>query len=280
MARTAPPAAPYRTRRRAVDRHVQRRAGLRGGWSGKVVRQGPVSGTPGRRVTPSGGGPGPVCRLPRPPRSRARCHAQDARPASHASRSTIPRPVARGGSPSRRRATSGSRAAKSAPLTGARTLTGGSVSGAPPPGGRSLPTSAGNRSGCTSRADSSPGTGPELRRIRALLRRQRLAALRGGWGKVPLRRTGALVGALRAAGGSNRSSCTGWAVMVAVSAGAGWAQTGARRGGSVRVYRPRSTSRPGQPPAKPPAPAGSQPRSAASVASAGGKRHRGGPVSG
>ena len=223
-----------------------------------------------------------MCRLPRPPRSRARCHAQDARPASHASRSAIPRPVARGGSPSRRRATSGSRAAKSAPLTGARTLTGGSVSGAPPPGGRSLPTSAGNRSGCTSRADSSPGTGPELRRIRALLRRQRLAALRGGWGKVPLRRTGALVGALRAAGGSNRLSCTGGRSWSPSTRRAGWAQTGARqRRVSSRIPTTINVTAPGQRTRQATSTsAGSQPRSAASVASAGGKRHRGGPVTG
>ena len=38
---------------------------------------------------------------------------------------------------------------------------------------------------------------------------------------VPLRRTGALVGALRGAGGSNRSSCTGGAVMVATTSSTG-----------------------------------------------------------
>ena len=162
MARTAPPAAPYRTRRRAVDRHVQRRAGLRGGWSGKVVHQGPVSGTPGRRVTPSGGGPGPVCRLPRPPRSRARCRLAGAPPGIHASHSAGRRRArGEGRSASRRRATSGSRAGQStdgprgtgstAPaMVAARTLTGASASVAPPPGGRSLPTSADNRSGCSS----------------------------------------------------------------------------------------------------------------------------------
>ena len=90
-------------------------------------------------------------------------------------------------------------------------------SASPPPGGRSRSTSAGSPAG-SRRGVAPPVTGPELRRIRALLRRQRLAPLRGG---EVLRSAGALVGALRGAGGSNRSSCTGGAVMVATSSSTG-----------------------------------------------------------
>ena len=57
---------------------------------------------------------------------------------------------------------------------------------------------------------------------------------------MPLRRTGALVGALRGAGGSNRSSCTGWAVMVATTTGGKSATLGGLgrlRGGAWPLVR-------------------------------------------
>ena len=98
--------------------------------------------------------PGSVAQRQAPPSCRSvagSSHRFDLHRVRHAA-------VARGGSPSRRRATSGSRAAKSAPLTGARSA-----------------------AEAMARAAAPPGTGPELRRIRALLRRQRRAALRGGW---------------------------------------------------------------------------------------------------
>ena len=108
-----------------------------------------------------------------------------------------------------------SRTSACAPVDGftGRAAVGVAGSASPPPGARSRSTSAGSPAG-SRRGAAPPGTGPE-RRIRALLRRQQLAALRGGE-ELPLRRAGALVGALRAVGGSSKSSCTRWEVTALV----------------------------------------------------------------
>ena len=129
-------------------------------------------------------------------------------------------------------------------MVAARTLTGASASVAPPPGGRSLPTSADNRSGCTRRAAAPRGTGPGLRRIRALAQWEREAtAERTSAALQVLKQQGRATGGVAPYGFQFIAGRREWhqgeqetlaAIIAGRRAGLSWAKVADKPSGSVK----------------------------------------------